>query len=111
MEVFMERISKNEVTAILALIGLSSGGLLGAQLSASAKDLRSTSPLYVAEKAAPAGKGKDSACGKGSCGTDTKGAAAAKKAHAGKSKGKTASQAKKSSQSSAATSDKSTSAK
>jgi uncharacterized low-complexity protein len=90
----MERISKSEITAILALIGLSSAAAGSAQLVAQAHD---ANHMFVAEKASPASKSKDSACGKGSCGTDDKGAAAAKKAHAGKSTGKSAAKTSKTS--------------
>ncbi|HEY9775027.1 MAG TPA: hypothetical protein V6C81_14785 [Planktothrix sp.] len=106
----MTKMNRNEITALMALIGIT-GGMTSAQLSAAASDLQNSNPLYVAEKTAPAGKGKDSACGKGSCGVDKKGAAAATKAHAGKSKGKSASQTTKSGNVNAAASDKSPSTK
>jgi uncharacterized low-complexity protein len=91
----MERISKSDITAILALVGISSGGFAISQPAHAGTAKNQTNPMFVAENKAPAGKGKDSACGKGSCGTDDKGAAAAKKAHSKKASGKSSAKSTK----------------
>ena len=68
----MQRLSKTELTALLAVLGLSSATIANATpISNNEK------PFLVAEKEG-AKKTGEMACGKGSCGVDEKGAAAAK---------------------------------
>jgi len=68
----MQRLSKTELTALLAVIGLSSASIANA-----APTSNNEKPFLVAEKEG-AKKSGEMACGKGACGTDEKGAAAAK---------------------------------
>ncbi len=68
----MQRISKNELTALLTMLGLTAGTMANAGPTSS-----NEKPFLVAEKQG-AKKPAEMACGKGSCGVDEKGAAAAK---------------------------------
>ncbi|HEY9677896.1 MAG TPA: hypothetical protein V6C76_07790 [Drouetiella sp.] len=69
----MQRLSKTELTALLTVLGISTGAIANAAPTNTANE----KPFLVAEKEG-AKKGADMACGKGSCGVDEKGAAAAK---------------------------------
>lgn len=82
----MNRGSKVDVTALVAMIGIAAGTHCNA---ASAEKTRkaNANPLLVAEQKATK-KGTDSACGKGSCGVDQKGAASAKQLHSKKTTSK-----------------------
>lgn len=73
----MERMSKAEMTALLALLGITASGV--AQASP-IKTSDNHGAYLVAEKNG-AKKGAAAACGKGSCGVDTKGAKTAKEKH------------------------------
>ncbi len=73
------KITKNELLAIIAAAGVSSGAAIAANL-----DQNSDSSFSKVERSGSATYLGDSACGKGSCGKDEKGAAAAKEKHAKK---------------------------
>lgn len=74
------KITKNELLAIIAAAGVSSGAsAMAAQL-----DQNSNSSFSKVERSGSATYLGDSACGKGSCGKDEKGAAAAKEKHSKK---------------------------
>ena len=71
------KITKNELLAIIAAAGVSSG----ATAIAATLDQNSNSSFSKVERSGSATYLGDSACGKGSCGKDEKGAAAAKEKH------------------------------
>ena len=79
VEKAMKKLSKIELVAILATVGVSAGSC------AIAADLDSSSTaLGKVEHQSATKLGADSKCGKGSCGTDEKGAAAAQEKRAKK---------------------------
>jgi uncharacterized low-complexity protein len=77
----MQRISRNELTALLTMLGITAGTMANAAPTSTEK------PFLVAEKQG-AKKPAEMACGKGSCGVDVKGAAAAKEKSAKKAEEK-----------------------
>lgn len=79
----MKKISRNDVLAILAALGVSSGSAVLANSNDSNDNGKS---LGKVEHQGSTYLGDESKCGKGSCGKDEKGAAAAKKKHAEKKK-------------------------
>lgn len=78
----MERSKKNEIQALLAVLGIAG---LGCSVAAPPVHAASCdNGMLIAEKPTGSSKGKEMACGKGSCGVDEKGAAAAKAKHESK---------------------------
>lgn len=72
----MKKISKQELLAIVAALGVSGGSCAYASSPDS-----STDTFGKTEHSGTTKLGGDSKCGKGSCGTDEKGAAAAQEKH------------------------------
>ena len=87
----MERMSKAEMTALLALLGIAASGVA----QASPITTSDNHGAYLVAEKTGAKKGAAAACGKGSCGVDTKGAKAAKEKHAQQTTEKATKSAKK----------------
>lgn len=88
----MKKISKNELLAILAAAGVTSGS---AVLATNLDQNNDINALGKVEHAGATFLGDESSCGKGSCGKDEKGAQAAKEKRAKKEVKKTAKKAEK----------------
>lgn len=93
----MKKISKHELLAILAAVGVS-GSSCAYAADSNSNDSFGKTGFEKTEQSGPTKLGDESKCGKGSCGTDEKGAAAAQEKQKKKEAKKSAKKAEKKSE-------------